>query len=362
MKATLARTQDAADQSDTGAGVARLHTERPARIASVRKDDGGPDLGRSLEIQEEARAFDSRIEERLEAGFIPDLRRAVRCEYFYKSFWRDPQFIRLYLGPVVEAFLELVGRHVGPAARILDVGCGAGYMTLELARAGHHVTAIDIASSCIRTAKEALASNPYHDGFGSISYEVASFEEMTGTYDVLLFSGCLHHLPDAEASVRKALPLLREGGVLLCWEPCHEEWRVDDAAQVALIRGMLATAGLWYETPESLEIGTPADLWRFIGDVHEEYVHERDKSEPGGQSPHDNESSGREILSALRSHLDELEYRPMTSFIYRLMGGMRGPEETVRRMADFLADYDRLGIEKGFLRPNNFIFIGRKRT
>lgn len=38
----------------------------------------------------EARAFDQRIEERVQASFIPDLRRAVKCEYFYKSFWRDP--------------------------------------------------------------------------------------------------------------------------------------------------------------------------------------------------------------------------------------------------------------------------------
>jgi 2-polyprenyl-6-hydroxyphenyl methylase/3-demethylubiquinone-9 3-methyltransferase len=320
------------------------------------------DSTRQAEIQEEARAFDRRIEERSKAGFIPDLRRAVRCEYFYKSFWRDPEFIRLYLGPVVDAYLELIDRHVGRGAKILDVGCGAGYMALELARAGHHVKAIDIASSCIETAKQTLAENPYKDGFGSLVYEVASFEEVEGAYDLLLFSGCLHHLPDAEAAVRKALPLLREHGTLLCWEPCHEEWRTDDAAQVALVRGMLATAGLWYEEPDALGIDDPAGLWRFVGDIHEEYVEERDKSEAGGQSPHDNESSGREILTALRRYFVELDYRPMTSFIYRVLGGIRGPEETVRNLARFLARYDRVGVDKGFLRPNNFIFMGRMRA
>ena len=40
------------------------------------------------ELSEEAQAFDSRIGERLSAGFIPDLRRAVKCDHFYKSFWR----------------------------------------------------------------------------------------------------------------------------------------------------------------------------------------------------------------------------------------------------------------------------------
>ncbi|MES1165240.1 MAG: methyltransferase domain-containing protein [Verrucomicrobiota bacterium] len=336
------------------------HVPRLSVVPVQPSNHAGVGVARLLEIEEEARAFDDRIEERAKAGFIPDLRRATRCEYFYKSFWRDPQFIRLYLGPVVGAYLELIGRHVGPRARILDIGCGAGYMALELARAGHDVKGIDIASSCIEIAERTLASNPYRDGFGSLCYQVASFEEVAGQYDVLLFSGCLHHLPDPDASIQTALPLLREGGVLLCWEPCHEEWRIDDAALVSLIRGMLSLSGLWYEDPAGLDIADDAGLRRFIGDVHQEYLHERDPHEARGQSPHDNESSGREILTALRRHFVELDYRPMTSFIYRLLGGLRGPQDTVARLADFLTSYDRLGIAEGFLRPNNFIFMGRK--
>ena len=57
-------------------------------------------------LADEARAFDRRIEDRLHAGFVPDLRRAVKCEYFYTSFWRDPHFVRLYLGRTIEVFPE----------------------------------------------------------------------------------------------------------------------------------------------------------------------------------------------------------------------------------------------------------------
>src|SRR5688572_3302975 len=92
----------------------------------------------------EARAFDRRIEERAQAGFIPDLRRAVKCEYFYKSFWRDPHYIQLFLGRRAELYLSLLRKYGGEGLKILDVGCGAGYFSLELARAGHHVVAIDI--------------------------------------------------------------------------------------------------------------------------------------------------------------------------------------------------------------------------
>src|SRR4051794_20819968 len=103
--------------------------------------------------KEEALAFDRRIEERLRAGFVPDLRRAVKCEYFYKSFWRDPHFIDLVLGRRSAVYLELLAEFGGPHLEILDVGCGAGYFSLELARAGHHVTAIDVSASCIKAAQ-----------------------------------------------------------------------------------------------------------------------------------------------------------------------------------------------------------------
>ncbi len=61
----------------------------------------------SKNLKSEAAAFDKRIEERIKAGFIPDIRRAVKCEYFYKSFFRDPYFIKLYLGNEIN---YLIGR------------------------------------------------------------------------------------------------------------------------------------------------------------------------------------------------------------------------------------------------------------
>ena len=314
-----------------------------------------------LDLEAEAKAFDQRIEERVQAGFIPDLRRAIKCEYFYKSFWRDPHFIKLYLGAIVDRYLELIRQNAGESVTILDVGCGAGYVSLELARAGHHVTGIDVSGSCIDVAREFAASNPYRDGFGSLQYHKLPFHEAEGTYDVLLFSGCLHHLHDVEQVVRRATGLLKENGPLLCLEPCHEQWQPADAAQVALIRGLLSLTGFWHETPENLPpLGDPSRLVDYMDDIHREYVSERDKHEPG-QSPHDNASSGREILDALRKHFMELTYEPMFSFLLRNLGGLRGTDEQIHRIADFLAAYDRLGVERGFLRPNSFIFMGALR-
>jgi predicted O-methyltransferase YrrM len=56
-----------------------------------------------------------------------------------------------HLEPVIEALMELAG--VRPGERVIDVGCGAGTTTLQLAAAvGAHgsVLGIDIRSRCSR--------------------------------------------------------------------------------------------------------------------------------------------------------------------------------------------------------------------
>ncbi len=314
-------------------------------------------------LKAEASAFNQRIQERKNVGFVPDLRRAVRCEYFYKSFWRDPYFINLYLGDIVNNFIRMLRRSGGRNLRILDVGCGAGYISLELARAGHQVVGIDISSSCIESARDTMKANPFKKGFGSLEYQVMPLSKARGNYDVILFSGVLHHFHNVEKAIYKAIELLSgNNGLILCHEPSHDIWRKDDAAQVALIRGILSLTGFWFEPDVAEDIRLNKNkLDSYIKDILIEYVTERDKHERG-QSPNDNSVSGQKILRCLKKYFMEIEYKPSFSFIYRLLGGLRGSDEVVRKLADFLTIYDKVCVNQGLLRPNYFYFLGKKRS
>ncbi len=146
---------------------------------------------------------------------------------------------------------------------------------------------------------------------------------------------------------------------MACLEPCHERWRAQDAATVGLIRGLLSATGFWYEPDLANKLLSPSDWAPLVEEIQLEYVTEKDPHERG-QSPNDNACSGEDILQSLRKNLVELDYRDGFSFIYRLLGGLRGPDASVHRLAELITAFDRHGVANGYLKPNAFLFAGKK--
>ena len=310
-------------------------------------------------LKEEAKAFNKRIGEREKAGFIPDLRQLNKCDYFYKSFWRDPHFVNLYVGEMFRNYLREINNH-GRGLKILDVGCGGGYFSLELARNGHHVHASDISDKCIHLARETHKKNPFKKGFGSLEYDVKSFDQVVGEeYDVILFSGVLHHLPNVKEAVKHAFSLLKSDGVLISHEPCHERWTKAEASQVVLIRTLLSITGHWYEKELGEGVLKNKSLGNLVSEVLDEYVQERDSHE-AHQSPHDNTSSGEFIDGTIRDVFKEVKTYPSFSFLYRLIGGLRGKDEVIHKIADLLYIFDKETVNKGIFEPNYFYIVANK--
>ncbi|HEX2101085.1 MAG TPA: class I SAM-dependent methyltransferase [Candidatus Synoicihabitans sp.] len=117
--------------------------------------------------------------------------------------------------------------------RVLELGCGSGWLSLFLARAGYHVTGIDIAEDAITIAREAAQTCPaamveFHVG----DYETALRDQRAGCYDYVVFYDSLHHAEDEARAVATAYAALRQGGALLAFEPGEGHGRTADSRRV----------------------------------------------------------------------------------------------------------------------------------
>lgn len=98
----------------------------------------------------------------------------------------------------------------GPAARVLDVGCGDGTLARRLAPRAASVVGIDPHGPSIASARQLSA------GVDNVEFiEASLFDDVLerGSFDFVTAVASLHHM-DHEAGLVRMADLLRPGGVL----------------------------------------------------------------------------------------------------------------------------------------------------
>jgi SAM-dependent methyltransferase len=121
---------------------------------------------------------------------------------------RDPR--------VREAWRELLGSLLPPApARVADLGCGTGSLSLLLAEQGYAVDGVDLSPEMVRHAVAKAGSIP---GVGFVVGDAADPLLPRATYDVVLCRHVLWALPDPAAALTRWGELLSAGGRLVLVE------------------------------------------------------------------------------------------------------------------------------------------------
>lgn len=131
------------------------------------------------------------------------------AEEWHRSFGeRDPNRSDL-LDPLV---LDLLGEVKGK--RILDAGCGDGYLSRKLARLGAQVTGVEISERMLAYARQEQENEPL-----KISYHLASCASLSflsdSAFDVVLTNNVIQDLADYQGAFREFGRLLRSGGTYL---------------------------------------------------------------------------------------------------------------------------------------------------
>lgn len=111
-------------------------------------------------------------------------------------------------------FARLIDRAIPGDARVADIGCGTGQMSLYLARAHRVVIGADLTRASLRLGVEAarrLGLDQVHFIESDLHYPGMR----SGAFDVVYSSGVLHHTPDPGAAFARIVPLARPGGIIV---------------------------------------------------------------------------------------------------------------------------------------------------
>lgn len=317
-------------------------------------------------LELEALAFDDQINERIENGHIPDLRYTEKCDYFYNNPWRHPEYVKLDFGEQFTLMDNYIKAHFnfkqGDKVRLLEVGCGPGYLSLEFARSGYDVTGIDVSSRCIQIAEEFAEEDPHKDERLGLNYEVADLfqykVEDDQRFDVIVFLGALHHFKDQQKVMDKVNELLSDRGIIVVHEPTRDRVTFGNAAFYSFLKTLLSVNKGYY-----VDSQIPSDKKAMDDNIQQEFNKLKYETDDGSkvQSVNDNEAGYKEMSIALKENFEILEMQDRYAYFHEMIGGLRFDEETNLKMARYLRDMDEIFCKNGVLQPTEFFLVGKKK-
>lgn len=158
------------------------------------------------------------------ADGIPDLRlrgdtrtEVVRRFYEHTPFPNYPPHDDLsWLRARAERseFARLIDRAIPGDARVVEIGCGTGQMSLYLARAQRVVISADLTRASLRLGA-AAARRFQLERVLFIETDLHRPGLREGSFDVVYASGVLHHTPDPRAAFAHIARLAKPGGMIV---------------------------------------------------------------------------------------------------------------------------------------------------
>jgi len=149
-----------------------------------------------------------------------------------KEYFDEVEARKYFVEPHIPRFAEF-DRWKGK--RVLEIGCGIGTETMNFARAGAAVTAVDLSEKSIEIARQ--RASVY--GLSNIQFCQGNAEELTsfippGEYDLIYSFGAIHHTPHPERVIEQLRLCSQPGTILKIMVYQRNSWK---ALQILLHEG-----------------------------------------------------------------------------------------------------------------------------
>lgn len=161
-----------------------------------------------------------------------------------RAYFDEVEARKYFVEPHIPGFAQFP-RWAGK--RVLEIGCGIGTDTMNFARAGAEITAVELSPKSLALARQRARVYGFED---RVEFRHGNAEELDrlcleGGYDLVYSFGVVHHTPHPERVLEHARDLARPGGTLKVMVYNRRSWK---AAQIALGEGR----GQFWRMPELL--------------------------------------------------------------------------------------------------------------
>jgi 2-polyprenyl-3-methyl-5-hydroxy-6-metoxy-1,4-benzoquinol methylase len=305
-------------------------------------------------IKEEAKAFDKQATLRTKKGLIPDIRKLKKNTFFYNNPYREVEFYKMQWQPVIDNIISISKKN--KQKKVLEVGCGTGFLSLELARNKLNVTGIDISSSSIKIAEIYKKKNKIKKKFGKLNYKVldATKKKLNEKFDTIVFFRSLHHFPYPKKLFKNLIAMSHKKTKLIICEPVRSNFSKLSAHFATITRFSLET---WQpHTKKIPKIINNEYLKKINKKINDEYKYLNKGKKT--QSPFDNSiDDPKKIINLVKNYYNIINIDYSDAFIDKLIGGLRGKNRFI--VGKFLKKYDQYLVDNKILKGTN-LFLEAK--
>jgi ubiquinone/menaquinone biosynthesis C-methylase UbiE len=143
-----------------------------------------------------------------------------------KQYFDEVEARKYFVEPHIPGFAEF---DKWKGKKVLEIGCGIGTDTMNFARAGADVTAVDLSQASVDLAKKRAEVF----GLKNIKFYVGNAEELSKfvpveKYDLIYSFGVIHHTPTPENVISEMKKYSNPGTVVKVMVYYRHSWKVGD--------------------------------------------------------------------------------------------------------------------------------------